>query len=219
MKRILFPLLTCLLSFYAQAQVLRINSGVHFIMTGAPNLVMNNAPLANNGLFTSGSGTVIFIGGAHSYIGGDNPIAFYNLRINIPSGDLQLWNNTAVSGRITMDSGNLQLNTYTLDLGATGSISGERNDARITGSNGGAIQAVALLNAPRAANPGNIGIEITSDANLGSTVITRGHLQQADARGETGIRRYFDISPSLHTDAPATLRFYYFESELGDYNK
>jgi len=218
MKHTLLLLLPSVLPFFGQAQV-RINPGVHFIATGAPTIVLNNAPLVNYGQFDAGSSTVFFTGTDHSYIGGDNPIAFYNLALNIPSGHLQLWNNTAVSGRVILDSGNLQLNTYTLSLGATGSISGERNEARITGNSGGAITAIALLNAPHAANPGNIGVEITSDANLGQTLITRGHVPQSNAPGQTGIQRYFDILPSLHTDAPATLRFYYFDGELAGYSK
>ncbi len=220
MKRTLsLLLLPFLLPFLGQAQVLRINPGVHIIVTGAPSLVLNNAPVANYGNFTAGNSTVFFTGDRYSYIGGDNPMAFYNLTVNLPSGYLQLWNNASVSGRITLDNGNLQLNTYTLNLGATGSIIGERNDACITGSNGGTVTATALLNAPYAANPGNIGVEITSSANLGQTLITRGHIQQSNAPGQTGIQRYFDIAPSLHTDAPATLRFYYFDGELAGYSK
>ncbi len=220
MKQVLFLLLPCLLPFCPQAQASpALNPGVHIVVTGAPSLVLNNAPLINNGDFVPGNSTVFFTGDYPSYVGGDNPVGFYNLVLNLPSSDLQLWNNTSVRGYVKMDSGNLQLNTYTLDLGTTGFITGERNEARITGSSGGTITVTALLNAPRAVNPGNIGVEITSDANLGQTLITRGHAQQSGAPGQAGIQRYFDIAPSLTAGATATLRFYYFDAELAGYSK
>jgi len=212
---ILLPLFPCCL----RAQGLRISPGAQVIVTGAPNIVLNNAPLVNNGYFATGSSTLLFTGPGDTYIGGNNPVSFYNLAVSIPSGELQLRNNATINGIITMNSGNLQLNAHTLHLGSSARINGERNESRITGRNGGAITITALLNVPHALNPGNIGVEISSEANLGTTVITRGHTMQNNAQGQTGIQRYFDIVPSLHTDAPATLRFFYFDNELGDNNK
>lgn len=67
------------------------------------------------------------------------------------------------------------------------------------------------MNAPSAVNPGNIGAEITSAANLGTTVIRRGHMQQAGA----SVFRYFDIIPTTNTGLNASINFYYFHTELG----
>jgi len=211
----IFLLLPCCL----HAQSLRINPGVQVTMSGAPYLVLNNTSLVNNGRFITDNSTVLFAGATHTYIDGSSPISFYNLTVHIPSGELQLHTNTIVTGTMAMDSGNLQLNTYTLSLGSSGRIMGERNDARITGNSGGTITITTPLDAPHAVNPGNIGVEITSNANLGPTLITRGHVQPDNAQGQTGIQRYFEIAPSLHRDALAALRFYYFDSELGDKNK
>lgn len=212
---ILAPLLPCCL----RAQSLRINPGAQVIVTGAANMVLNNTSLVNNGYFAAGSSTLLFTGTGDTYIGGNNPVSFYHLAISIPTGELQLRNDATVNGTITMNSGNLQLNTHTLHLGSSARINGERNESRITSGRGGAIIITALLNAPHALNPGNIGMEISSEANLGTTVITRGHTLQSNAQGQKGIQRYFDITPSLHTDAPATLRFFYFDNELGNNDK
>ncbi|HSC38351.1 MAG TPA: hypothetical protein VLD19_10780 [Chitinophagaceae bacterium] len=221
MKHFIYILIPAcaLLPFRPQAQQLLIGPGAQLVVTGAPSLVLNNTSLVNNGRFTADSSTVLFAGARHASIGGYNPLSFYNLVIDIPRGEVQLNNNAAATGSITMNNGNLQLNNYTLNLGSSGRISHERNEARIIGNNGGAITITALLNAPHAVNPGNIGVEITSDANLGPTVITRGHLQQSNDLGQTGIQRYFDVLPSFNTTAPATLRFYYFDAELAGYNK
>jgi hypothetical protein len=180
-------------------------------------LVLNNAGITNNGAFTGGAGTVLFTGDAitgRSFVRGDQPVNFYNLVIDKSSNDVQLNNNAAVSDSIIMERGNLQLNNYTLDLGSTGRIAGERDSCRITGVEGGLVKVSAILRSPRAINPGNIGIEITSEADLGATLIQRGNVQQMDPNGSTSIQRYFDISPAANTDLPATLRFFYLDSEL-----
>jgi hypothetical protein len=205
-----------------QTQGIHLTSGIQWVTQGTPSIVLNNASLINNGNFIADSSSVIFTGDmatTGAFIGGANPVSFYNLRIGNSAKDLQLNNNAFVTGRITLDSGNLQLNSYTLDLGNTGSIEGERDEARITDSQGGTIRITAQLNRPRAVNPGNIGVEVTSDADLGFTVITRGHTPLINSGGQTSIQRWFDIAPETYTTAPASLRFFYFDSELAGNDK
>jgi hypothetical protein len=219
---IALALIPASLPFYLAAQALQITAGTHLVMSGAPVLVLNNASLVNGGSFVPGNGTVLFTGDApttSSFIGGPNPILFYDLTIAKSANDLLLDKDAAVSGRITLSSGNLQLNNYTLDLGSSGSILGERNEARIMGAEGGTITLTAQLNRPQAINPGNIGVEITSPANLGATLITRGHVQQTDASEQTSIQRYYDISPEANAGLQASLRFYYLDGELAGKNK
>jgi hypothetical protein len=111
------------------------------------------------------------------------------------------------------------LNNHLLDLGSTGMIKGESNHSSITAVRGGAIKITALLNAPRSVNPGNIGVELTSPANLGSTVISRGHVQQTGSDGEISIQRYFEITPAMNTGLDASLRFFYLDGELAGNNQ
>jgi hypothetical protein len=210
------------LPLFSYAQGLHIQAGAQWVVNGGPTLVLNNAGITNNGAFTGGSGTVLFTGGAvtgQSFVRGDQPVNFYNLVINKSSNDVQLNNNAAVSDSIVMERGNLELNNYTLDLGSTGRIVGERDTCRITGVEGGLVKVSAMLRSPGAVNPGNIGIEITSEADLGATLIQRGNVQQTNPNGSTSIQRYFDISPAANTDLPATLRFFYLDSELAGRTK
>jgi hypothetical protein len=124
-----------------------------------------------------------------------------------------------VIGTLTLDSGNLQLNGYALNLGTSGIIVGESDNSRIADVRGGTITITATLNAPHAVNPGNIGVELTSQANFGSTVITRGHLQQTTSSGETSIQRWFNIVPATNPNAPVSLRFFYLDNELAGKDK
>jgi hypothetical protein len=219
---IALKIMAACLPFSLFAQGIQITPGLHLVVSGAPSLVFNNASLVNNGDFLADSSTVLFTGDgttAGSFIGGNRPISFFNLSVNNPGNDIELRNNIAVYGRIAMSGGNLQLNNNILDLGNSGSISGETSNSCITGSNGGIIKITAMLNAPQAVNPGNIGVEITSDANLGLTVITRGHELGASFNGISGIQRYFDFVPETNMDLHATLRFFYLDGELAGNNK
>src|SRR5579872_1651287 len=122
--------LPILLPICLRSQELRLSAGVQLIAKGAPNLILNNISLINNGGFTADSSTVIFRNDAGSssgvLIGGNSFLSFYNLTVGGASRDLQLTSNIAVAGHVIMDSGNLQLNHYRLDLGGSGSIWGER---------------------------------------------------------------------------------------------
>ena len=119
---------TACLPLCLHAQGLHLTPEIHLVMNGAPALVLNNASLVNDGNLDAGNGAVLFAGDAatgRSFIGGATPIAFYDLTIGKSANDLRLNNNVAVSGRITLGSGNLQLNNYTLDLGSSGIIIGK----------------------------------------------------------------------------------------------
>jgi len=77
------------------------------------------------------------------------------------------------------------------------------------GANDGYIETTAILNAPVAVNPGNLGAVISSGQNLGATVVRRGHSSQTNS-----ILRYYDILPANDIAIDATLRINYLDAEL-----
>jgi len=210
-------------SMYAEsvlAQGVVITSGANVVVNGNANLVIADGGLSNAGTFTPGTGTVTFTGTANSTIttiGGTSSLSFYNLAINKTGGSAKLVRNIGVTNNVTMTSGVLDVSAYNLDLGTTGNISGESTVAYITGGTGGVLRSVTL-NAPSAVDPGNVGIEITSAANLGVTTIKRGHQQQVSASGYS-IDRYFEITPANNTALNATVKFYYRDAELAGINE
>ncbi len=210
------PLIICLLllSTASHAQV-QTSSGLKLVASGPVKLVFQDAGLINHGEFLPGNSTILFKGNhSSSHISGSRPVSFHDLVIDKEGQELILNNNLHITGTLAMDNGNLELNGYELNLGNTGCISGERNVSRITGSHGGTIRAVALLNAPRAVNPGNIGVEITSAASLGETVIIRGHSSGFTTDGRPVVYRYYDISPQHNFNLQASLKFHYLDAEL-----
>ncbi len=94
-----------------------------------------------------------------------------------------------------------------------GAVLGDHSQGRLTGNNGRIITTV-MLDRPQAANPGTLGLQITSNENLGMTTIIRGFREQTNAAGEKSIERYYDIIPSNQPTMPVQLKFRYDEAEL-----
>ncbi|MBS1653264.1 MAG: T9SS type A sorting domain-containing protein [Bacteroidetes bacterium] len=191
-----------------------IGTGGHLVLNGTVRVVLNNGGLTNNGNLHAGSSYFIFSGSAatnNTLIDGVGTSSFYNLVLNKSSNGIQLNTDIAVTNLLQLQSGDsLFLNMHHIDLGSTGTLSGESNTRRITGRTGGYIRALADLNQPVSANPGQLGIGITSPLNLGLTEIRRGHNQQSGS----SVFRYFDIEPTNINPAGATIRFYYWDAEL-----
>ena len=167
------------------------------------------------------TGTVVLTGTAQpasTSLSGTSPINFYNLSINKTGGGARLLRNTSITNNLLLNNGNIDLNGFDIDLGSTGSLVGESVFSKVVGSSGGSINRTVLLNAPINVNPGNIGIEITSAANLGLTTIKRGQTQQVNNSGFS-INRYFDIIPTNNTALNASIKMYYQDTELAGINE
>jgi len=217
----LLLMIACMIPGLLYAQGIIITSGANLVVNGNANLVINDGGFNNGGTFVPGTGTVTFTGTASSSvttIGGASTLNFYNLGFNKSAGGAKLNKSIAVANNVIMQQGTLDLSTFNLDLGTTGNISGETAATSISGTAGGAVLRTVNLNAPTAFNPGNIGIEITSAANLGLTTIKRGHAQQVSASGYS-IYRYYDITPANNTGLNATVKFSYLDAELGSVNE
>src|SRR4051812_36715295 len=174
-------LITCVGKLNAQQLLVTNGTGTRLIVEDSLKLVLNNAAFINNGIFAAGKSAMIFTGNANAnycFIGGTAPTAFYQLVINKDGNDVQLNRDILVIHSLQMVHGNLELNGYTTDLGTTGIINNEHPGSLITGYLGGQVKVTTELDRPGAVNPGNIGIEITSDAHYGLTTIIRGHQQQ-----------------------------------------
>lgn len=196
------------------AQEVKVSAGLHVVASGSPQLVFHNLGLNNNGCFKAAGSAVVFTDSTSSLpvvIGGSSKTSFHQLAIH---QDVQLANNIQVTGNIFLNKGNLQLDRYTLDLGSSGNIIGESNKSRIMGKPGGTVIRTAFLQAPDRINPGNIGVSITSAANLGTTVITRGHESPLQTTGTATTARYFDIAPAFNQNLDASLQFHYLDAEL-----
>jgi hypothetical protein len=214
MKRINFNLAALLILLFIApavgAEGLSIGSGTIFSLGSSTLSLSGN--WNNAGTFTAGSGTVIFNGASgNQTITNSSGETFCNVTVNKAAGDLQLINNVAVTGTLTVTSGDVDLNGNVITLGTSGMLS-ESVGSTVKGTSG-YITATRDLNAPAGENVAGMGAVITSSANLGSTTINRGHSQQSGI-GNLSTLRYYDIIPANNAGLNATLVFNYDDSEL-----
>lgn len=200
------------------AQGLVISNGGNVVVNGTASLVMHNASFSNSGVFTAGNGVVSFTGNSAAGVTGTSTSSFYNFQINKPGVVVTLAHNIDVTNALTMTDGNINLNGFDINLGTTGSISGERAASRVFGPTGGYLIKSAVLNAPDKVNPGNIGLDITTALNPGLVTLKRGH-RSLQLAGSFTMLRFFDISAATNIGDKATLRFHYFDEELGGVNE
>lgn len=222
-KTSLLKILALLLPAGMLAQSMQITTGARVITTGTANLVFNNIGLLNDGSFVPGNSMVIFTGAAPATIasiGGTTASAFNNVTLNKIDGDINLDQDILINGTITLTSGNIQLNTHTLDLGSTGIIAAESNKARITDSHGGRVTATRVFLANVPMNPGNIGAELqingTNGTTIGSIAIVRMHTAETlpGIIPIQSIQRSFTITNPKLSNLNAGLRFFYLDAEL-----
>jgi len=225
MKKILiiFLLIDCAVQLSAQGSF-QVTSGANIKTASNAFIVLDNMHAVNHGTFVqaNGDGTTKFTGNTDSVnISGTGTTNFDKLNIAKTTGSkVVLRQNANIVTQVTFTSGLLDLNNSVLNLGTTGTLSGETESSRILSLGNGYVQVTTLLNAPSSANPGNLGAIITSTKNLGSVTIRRGHLAQTNVSGTTpGIRRYYDILPANDNGLKATLRFQYFDVELNGLNE
>lgn len=191
-------------------------SGAHLVMNGAAHLVLNNAGITNNGIFTAGNSTIWITGNNNALTGfinaAGNMPTFYNMVINRQGSSVQFNQSVHISNALNMNSGNILLNGYTLYLDVAASIIGENEASHITG---GSVSAIRILTAPAVGyNPGNIGVDITTSAKLGLLWVTRTHVPVLLPNGWESIKRVFTITSTINTGVNATLKFHYLNAEL-----
>ena len=201
---------TCLLILIVIAALAPAASaqGTVTIANGAVAL-QNNGQLATTAhvtitgtLSTDAGTTVTFDGSGTQNLTPAAGQTLFNLTLDKPSGNLVLMGNLDVTNLLSLTRGDLDLNGFQIDLGATGTLS-ETDDNTVKGASG-------TITATRTSPSGNVaglGAEIDTQLDLGFTTITRGHTEQS-LNGNASILRYFDISPTTNTGLDAILSFH-----------
>jgi len=219
MKKIFLLLVAhaCAFMLWAQGS-LQLGAGSNITSSGGAYLVLNNVNIINNGSLqqTGGDGFVMLTGTSNVSLsgGGMNNL---NALLLAKSGAaiFSLQSNVNVSSKVNFSGGLLNLNNSKLNLGSTGIFSNESETSRAYTTGSGYIEASGNLNAPSSVNLGNLGAVISSPANLGNTIVRRGHAIQNGVSGSNNsISRYYDILPTNNLTLKAVLGFYYFDAEL-----
>ena len=224
MKRIILLFIVAGTAIYVSAQgSCKIMPGTTIKTINGAHFVLNNMSLINNGTIqqATNAGNFDFRGNTNDTISGTGITIFDRINLAKNSGSLlTLRRNVIVNSQFVFTGGLLNLDNYILDLGNQGFLINESEVARAYTTGTGYIQAAGVLNNPSSVNLGNLGAVISSTKNFGSTIIRRGHEVQQNVYGtNSSIRRYFDILPTNNINLKATLKFYYFNSELNGINE
>jgi hypothetical protein len=209
-------LFTCLLAAFNSVAQLQIGTGTSWKSEAGTYLVLDNIGLQHDAGSATLDNIFKFTGNTNVAVSGASLPLFSNLQVALSgTSKIILQRTINVSQAIDFQSGLLDLNNNNIDLGSSGSITGETATTGLTGSNGGYVQIVNTLNQPVSVNPGNLGAVISSAQNLGSTTIRRGHTaQNITGTGGQSILRYYDIIPANNSGLNATLRFAWRDAEL-----
>lgn len=177
-------------------------------------LVLKNTDWENNGVTNFDSSTVVFSGDSLQSVEGTVSTAFFNIANRKGINNTELNQDISVSRNVDMQSGHIDLNGNDLILGDDfGQILNENENAYIYGPLGGEIVKTVNLNGPNNVNPGNMGIVISSEENLGITNVRRGH-PPIPIDSTESIARYFTVSPSNNNALNASISIYYLNAEL-----
>ena len=133
----------------AEAQQVKIGSGVHFVNGVKVNTgsivnqgTINNGPTVaieltgnweNNGSYTANTGSLVtFSGNTPQEIGGNNATTFGNLTLSNNTG-FSISNNVVVNGTLDFQQGILNTGNYLVTIGGTGGVSNAKATSFVEG--------------------------------------------------------------------------------------
>ena len=233
MKNISFIIILFLFSVHSLSQGLIINAS-NFYLTANSNLILSGtAKWVNNGTVTCASGSNIkFTGSGNQFIKGSNATTFsnvYTLKSNA-NDKVFLLNDAFINGTLYLQTGNWDLTNKICDLGTTGNVSGENENARIRatnsnetseGSEGSGTGIIRALRNNPSGNVAGLGLNFTPSSPLGNnTIIIRGcnALQGTGSyTGNWSIFRWYRIEPGSATYTPITVNNFYYWGGVNNY--
>ena len=224
-------LLTALAPSFCGGQSLTITPGTQWVMKGQPQLILSDLSFINNGSFAADSSTVVFTGGNQTMVtiggngnipgngsngtgSGTNVNSFFRLTINKSYGMVQVQRDIAASDMVKIVKGNVQLFATDLDLGTTGYLSGEQDNASVIGLDQGLVRASAYVDTFTYVNPGQLGLMIKTPVNMGLTTIERTNTSTNVTNTVTSIGRMYTVTAENNSGLNASVIFNYLPSEL-----
>jgi gliding motility-associated-like protein len=196
-----------------------VSEGTSLSMDDGGKLILENTHLINQGEFHTGQSELYIRSAIEDVHLEGKPFEVTNLSIYTTECRITLLTSIAVQNRLNIVRGILDLGAEQLSLGeAQGRISGETNENRIIASAGGEVtKTLDITNANRI-NPGNLGLEITSNQSLGRTEIRRGHIPASLPTGRS-VSRYFRIFSETPVSQDIQLKFYFLDAEKNEHRE
>lgn len=216
MKKILtcFGFLILVLITNAQHNI-TIQTGTNITTGNNAVIVFENCNLdnaSNNASFTNALLTES--GTTNTNIGGTGVLDFKQITINKPAATLKMLGDLTIQDKLVFQAGYVDLNTHILSLAPNALFVGEKSSSRLIGDNGGFAAINVIMNNPNLQNPGNLGLSVTSSADMGTVSILRGHKIQSQGGLPFSIKRNYAIESNNGENFNGQMRFAYFDEEL-----
>lgn len=188
-----------------------------------------NGTVSGTGSFLASLSTDVISNFSYLVIGGTNGGALGTMRFSATysyvrditinrtgaSASVTLGSNINATRNLTLTSGVLNTGSYSIDLGANGSlVETALNPSSYVNGN---IKATRNIGGGINQTFGGLGLEINEPGAANSTVATRvtgTALVGNSPDNNPSILRYFDIVPTTNTGLNATMIFHYFDNEL-----
>lgn len=216
MKNVLlgFILLLAIYKLNAQQNIV-VLSGTSITTANNAVLVFENCNLNNSSINVNFTNALLTeTGNLNTTIGGTGVLNFKQITMNKPAANLKMLNDLTIQDKLIFQSGNVDLNGHILELAPLALLIGEKGTSRLVGDNGGFAAINVIMNNPNLQNPGNLGLSVTSSADMGTVSILRGHKIQSQGGLPFSIKRNYAIESNNGENFNGQMRFAYFDEEL-----
>ena len=209
-RNLIYGLLLAPLGLAAQGQ-LSISENTYLSTSGQISIHVIDSDIESNGDLNGTQARVYLTSNAsNTQIGGSGQNQFGSLSLSSPNGGFILANHLEVNQELELNHANLDLAQYNLNLPSReATLLGESNEYRIYSNKGGKIIKLINLNAPEKVAPGNLGLRISSNDNLGLTEIHRSHKTITLPTGES-INKSFEIYPEFNPRSELYIKLTYY---------
>lgn len=192
-------------------------AGGSLVVTENTRLVLEDTNLQVDGSLSTEEGSVIIFSGTESdtvSLNGTTTLNLEEISLNRSGAGLRLDQNTNINKAVNLSAGVLELNGKTLTLAEGATLENESADSYVVGTQGGVLSTTAnYTSALTEANPGNLGLTISTETVLSNTIITRGNVAQIIGN-ESSLLRYYELTPTNNSGLNATVKIEYFDHEL-----
>jgi hypothetical protein len=195
--------------------------GTIYLSSGAFSLNSHTLTLSGSisttsGTITGSSGSNIILSVLANSTGSLNfstGTDIHNFSVNSTGSTITLNSNLTIYGNMNVTNGTVDILDNVISLASTGLLVESTNNVIKSSTGNGIITITKTLTNPVADNCNGIGVTISSESDLGNTTIER-HLNYVIGNGNSGIKRWFNISPTNNSGLDATVVFKYDPTEL-----
>lgn len=200
---------------FVQAQTtITVGSDAHLQLSEGAVITVNDSYIVNEGAIIANKGLLSINNQFNVSWSGHGNYFLNDLSIDVRDR-LDIASDVYVEGKLTLVNGVVDLSNQTLELGLEeGSIIGENEETYLYASGNGKIIKSFNFNGPQNDNPGNIGLEITSDESLGYGEITRLH-QSVTLNQGVSIQRVYKLQTDVSRTNPIDVTLFYRFDEGG----